>query len=155
VAVDCGSTVNPDAVRAQIEGGLILGLGTAMYNEYVTRAADCQACHTAPGGTPFAGVRAFTLPFGVLYSPNITPDQATGISAYSDEEWLRMLQDGVGRGGKHLYPAMPCATYTLMTREDALAIKAYLRSILPPAMQTNMDRLPGLWRRRSRTTCAI
>ncbi len=33
VAVDCGMTVNPDTVRAQIEGGLILGLGTAMYNE--------------------------------------------------------------------------------------------------------------------------
>jgi isoquinoline 1-oxidoreductase beta subunit len=33
VAVDCGATVNPDTVRAQIEGGLILGLGTAMYNE--------------------------------------------------------------------------------------------------------------------------
>ena len=33
VAVDCGSTVNPDTLRAQIQGGLILGLGTAMYNE--------------------------------------------------------------------------------------------------------------------------
>ncbi len=33
VAVDCGMTVNPDTVEAQIQGGLILGLGTAMYNE--------------------------------------------------------------------------------------------------------------------------
>jgi isoquinoline 1-oxidoreductase beta subunit len=33
VAVDCGMTVNPDTVRAQIEGGLILGLGTAVYNQ--------------------------------------------------------------------------------------------------------------------------
>jgi isoquinoline 1-oxidoreductase beta subunit len=33
VAVDNGMTVNPDTVRAQIEGGLILGLGTALYNE--------------------------------------------------------------------------------------------------------------------------
>ena len=33
VAVDCGSTVNPDTVQAQIQGGLILGLGTALYNE--------------------------------------------------------------------------------------------------------------------------
>src|ERR1700722_9512179 len=50
--------------------------------EYLTRAADCQACHTAPGGQPFAGGLAFVLPFGVLYSPNITPDPATGIAGY-------------------------------------------------------------------------
>ena len=33
IAIDCGMVVNPDTVEAQIEGGLILGLGTAMYNE--------------------------------------------------------------------------------------------------------------------------
>jgi mono/diheme cytochrome c family protein len=99
--------------------------------EYVTRAADCVACHTVPNGTPFAGGRAFTLPFGVLYAPNITPDQTTGIAGYSDDEWVSMLHDGVGRGGKHLYPAMPYDAYTQMSREDALAIKAYLMSLAP------------------------
>jgi mono/diheme cytochrome c family protein len=34
--------------------------------EYVTHAADCVACHTAPGGKAFAGGRAFELPFGTL-----------------------------------------------------------------------------------------
>lgn len=33
VALDCGMTVNPNTVRAQVEGGLILGLSTAMFNE--------------------------------------------------------------------------------------------------------------------------
>jgi mono/diheme cytochrome c family protein len=99
--------------------------------EYVTRAADCASCHTNPGGTPFAGGRSFTLPFGVLYAPNITPDQATGIAGYSDDDWVRMLHDGVGRGGKHLYPAMPYTSYTQMSREDALAVKAYLMSLTP------------------------
>ena len=75
--------------------------------EYVTRAADCISCHTVPGGTPFAGGRAFVLPIGVVYAPNITPDRATGIAGYSDDEWVRMLHDGVGRSGKRLYPAMP------------------------------------------------
>jgi isoquinoline 1-oxidoreductase subunit beta len=42
VAVDCGSTVNPDTVRAQIEGGLILCLGTAMYNEITLDAGAVQ-----------------------------------------------------------------------------------------------------------------
>jgi mono/diheme cytochrome c family protein len=99
--------------------------------EYITRAADCVACHTAEGGKPFAGGRAFNLPFGVLYSPNITPDQATGIAGYSDDEWVSVLHKGVARGGKHLYPAMPYTSYTQMSREDALAVKAYLMSLAP------------------------
>src|ERR1700731_3252638 len=68
--------------------------------QYVTTAADCEACHTTPGGQPFAGGRAFVLPFGVLYSPNITPDQKTGIAGYSDADWIRMLHKGIGRDGK-------------------------------------------------------
>ena len=98
---------------------------------YLATAADCVACHTAPGGTPFAGGRAFKLPIGTLYSPNITPDQATGIAGYSDEAWLKMLREGVASDGKHLYPAMPYASYSAMSDADALAIKAYLASTKP------------------------
>ena len=99
---------------------------------YLATAADCVACHTAPGGTPFAGGRAFKLPIGTLYSPNITPD-ATGIAGYSDAAWLEMLHKGVARDGKHLYPAMPYDSYSLMSDDDALAIKAYLTSVKPVA----------------------
>ena len=42
--------------------------------KYLAAAADCVACHTVPGGEPFAGGVEFKLPFGSLYSPNITPD---------------------------------------------------------------------------------
>jgi mono/diheme cytochrome c family protein len=101
--------------------------------EYVTRAADCAGCHTAPGGKMFAGGRAFDLPFGTLYSPNITPDKDTGIAGYTDDEWVSVLHEGVARGGKHLYPAMPYPSYTAMSREDALAVKAYLMSLTPVA----------------------
>ena len=96
--------------------------------EYVTRAADCAACHTAPGGQAFAGGRAFKLPFGTLYSPNIT---SAAVANYSDDEWVRMLHEGVTRDGAHLYPAMPYPSYTAMTREDALLIKQYLMSLQP------------------------
>ena len=99
--------------------------------EYLTRAADCVACHSAPGGAPFAGGRAFILPVGTIYSPNITPDRETGIGAYTDDEWVAAIQQGTGRGGRHLYPAMPYTSYTLMTREDALAIKSYLFTLKP------------------------
>jgi mono/diheme cytochrome c family protein len=99
--------------------------------EYLTRAADCVACHTAPGGAPYAGGRAFVLPVGTIYAPNITPDKQTGIGDYTDDEWVAALQQGIGRGGRHLYPAMPYTSYTLMTRQDALAIKSYLMTLAP------------------------
>ena len=99
--------------------------------EYLTRAADCAACHTVAGGPMFAGGRAFVLPMGTVYAPNITPDAKTGIGGYSDDDWLRMLQAGVARDGRHLYPAMPYASYTKLSRDDALAIKAYLFSLKP------------------------
>src|SRR5882724_9558303 len=98
---------------------------------YLARAADCKACHTAKGGTPYAGGLAFVLPFGTLYSPNITPDKETGIGEWSDAAFLNALHKGVDDEGASLYPAMPYATYTRMTDADALAIKAYLFSLKP------------------------
>src|SRR5262249_30927998 len=75
--------------------------------EYLARAADCLVCHTAPGGKDYAGGFAFQLPFGTLYSTNITPDKETGIGNYSDQEFLAALRRGVRRDGRRLYPAMP------------------------------------------------
>lgn len=99
--------------------------------EYLTRAADCVACHIVPGGKPFAGGLGFKLPFGTLYSPNITPDKETGIGNWTDDDFVSALQKGVGKDGKHYYPAFPYTSYTLMPREDILAIKAYLFSLAP------------------------
>jgi mono/diheme cytochrome c family protein len=96
--------------------------------EYLVRAADCMPCHTAPGGADFAGGLAIPLPFGTLYSPNITPDKDTGIGSYSDQDFLDALRRGKRRDGAHLYPAMPFTSYTYITDADALAIKAYLFS---------------------------
>jgi mono/diheme cytochrome c family protein len=103
---------------------------------YIATAADCTACHTAPGQAPFTGGRAFKLPFGTIYSPNITPDRETGIGAWTDGEFLRAVHKGVGRGGKSLYPAFPYTSYTRMTDGDALAIKAYLFSLAPVRHQS-------------------
>jgi mono/diheme cytochrome c family protein len=98
---------------------------------YLARAADCLACHTTQGGKPYAGGLGFKLPFGTLYSTNITPDKETGIGNYSDEDFLNALHRGIREDGARLYPAMPFTSYTYMTDADALAIKAYLFS-LPP-----------------------
>jgi mono/diheme cytochrome c family protein len=99
--------------------------------EYLARAADCQPCHTAEGGAPFAGGLALVTPFGTIYSANITPDKDTGIGRWTDAQFLGALHHGIGAGNKHLYPAMPFASYTGMTDADALAIKAYLFSFRP------------------------
>jgi mono/diheme cytochrome c family protein len=97
--------------------------------KYLAEAADCEACHTVEGGKPFAGSRPFDTEFGTLYSPNITPDPETGIGAWSDAEFLRAMHEGIGKDGKNLYPAFPYASYTYLTDEDVLAIKAYLFSL--------------------------
>jgi mono/diheme cytochrome c family protein len=100
--------------------------------EYLVTAADCVGCHTAPGQTAFAGGREFDLgSMGKLYSPNITPDKDTGIGTWSDDDFRAAMQLGVGKGGVHLYPAFPYASFTRLTDEDVLAIKAYLFSLKP------------------------
>jgi mono/diheme cytochrome c family protein len=99
--------------------------------DYLTRAADCAACHTVPGGAPFGGGLSFKLPFGTIYSTNITADRETGIGAWSDDDFVRALHQGIAKDGSHLYPAFPYTSYTAMTRDDAVAIKAYLFSLTP------------------------
>jgi mono/diheme cytochrome c family protein len=77
-------------------------------------------------------------PFGTLYSPNITSDSATGIGAWTADEFYRMLHTGHSRDGTLLYPAMPFPAYTRVTREDSDALYAYLRT-LEPVRQPNRD----------------
>jgi mono/diheme cytochrome c family protein len=96
---------------------------------YLAQAADCEACHTAEGGRPFAGGRPFETSFGTLYSPNITPDVKTGIGSWTDADFLRAVHEGRDQQGEHLYPAFPYAAYTYLTDQDVLAIKAYIFSV--------------------------
>ena len=129
-----GPTVDLAAYQAGNPTGVppsLAGESAVKRGEYLARAADCLVCHTAHGGAPYAGGVGFALPFGTLYSTNITPDRDSGIGAYSDEEFLAAVRRGVRRDGTRLYPAMPYAAYTYMTDADALAIKAYLFSLAP------------------------
>ena len=109
---------------------------------YLAVAADCAACHTKPGGKPFAGGVALQTPFGTILGANITPDPEAGIGAWTDDEFVAALRNGRGRGGVRLYPAMPYPAYTKMTREDALAIRAYLQTVQPAPDKVRTNRLP-------------
>jgi mono/diheme cytochrome c family protein len=104
--------------------------------EYLARAGDCIACHTAPEGQIFAGERAMPTPFGTLYTSNITPDPETGIGKWSADDFYRTMHSGRFPDGGLIYPAMPFTSYTKVTRADSDAIFAYLKTI-PPITQRN------------------
>jgi mono/diheme cytochrome c family protein len=133
-----GSTVALADYHGADPTGAPASLGNAdqvKRGEYLARAADCMPCHTAPGRAAFAGGLAIPLPFGTLYSVNITPDKDTGIGNYSDEDFLNAVRRGIRRDGARLYPAMPYTSYSYMTDADALAIKSYLFSL--PAVRAD------------------
>lgn len=99
--------------------------------KYLSDAGDCVACHSKPGGEPFAGGRELPTPFGTLSTPNITPDKETGIGNWNDDQFYRVFHQGIGKNGEYIYPAMPYPWYTKATRDDVLAIKAYLFTLKP------------------------
>jgi mono/diheme cytochrome c family protein len=120
---------------------------------YLARAGDCEACHTAEGGKPYAGGRPVPTPFGIIYSTNITPDPDTGIGAWSEDEFYRAMHEGIDKKGERLYPAFPYPWFTHMTRGDVDAIKAYLDTI-KPVRQVN--RAPELgWPFSMRSVLAV
>jgi mono/diheme cytochrome c family protein len=92
----------------------------------------CSVCHTrGDGGAPLAGGLALPTPFGVIYSTNITPDPETGIGRWSAAAFRRAMHEGVGRDGRHLYPAFPYDHFTRVSDEDIEAIYAYLMTQRP------------------------
>jgi mono/diheme cytochrome c family protein len=105
-------------------------------------AGDCVACHTAPGGAPFAGGLALRTPFGTIMTANLTPDDDTGIGRWSGDAFARAMHDGIRPDGRHLYPAFPYTYYTKLTRADVDAIFAFLRTLPPVANRINRRTLP-------------
>jgi mono/diheme cytochrome c family protein len=101
------------------------------HGKYLATAGDCEACHSAPGGPSFAGGLYMQTPFGKISTPNITPDDDTGIGKITDDQFYRVLHQGIGMNGEHLYPVMPFPWYTKVRRDDVMAIKAYLFSLKP------------------------
>jgi mono/diheme cytochrome c family protein len=131
VAEGIEQPLSPDRVKALAAKGA-----------YVAVAADCYACHTAKGGAAWAGGLPVATPFGAIYSTNISPDRENGIGSWTRAEFHRALRDGVGKGGSHLYPAMPYASYRKMTSNDVDAVYAYLMSREPMRVANRENALP-------------
>lgn len=125
------------ALRVLLAGALILGAAAAQAGDpvargrYLATVGDCVSCHTTRNGSPFAGGRVVVTPFGGIPSPNLTPDRATGLGAWSADDFYRAMHEGKGHDDESLYPAFPFTSYTKLTRVDTDAIFAYLKS-LPP-----------------------
>jgi len=115
--------------------------------KYLVTISGCNDCHT-PGyflGKPdmarFLGGSevGFEIPgLGVFHGPNLTPDKATGLGGWTDAQILDALQAGKRPDGRVLAPIMPWHAFASLTKQDANAIVAFLRS-LPPVS----NKVPG------------
>ncbi len=104
--------------------------------EYIFNLGGCASCHTAEEGEPLAGGLKMVTKFGNFYTPNITPDETTGIGTWSDEDFIQAMTQGVSPNGQHYYPSFPYTSYSRMNREDLLDLKKYLDS-QPSVSQIN------------------
>lgn len=109
---------------------------------YLSKAGDCTSCHTAKGGEPFAGGYPMATPFGIIYSPNITPDLQTGIGKWSGDDFFQAMHKGIRRDGQYLYPACPYPWFTRLTRTDVDALKSYLDTLAPVRQENKSNELP-------------
>jgi mono/diheme cytochrome c family protein len=116
---------------------------------------NCNTCHTAEGGKPYAGGRALRTPFGTMYGTNITPDPDTGIGRWSEQAFRRAMHEGLDREGRHLYPAFPYDHFTKVTDEDVRALYAFIMTREAVRAQNrphelsfpfNMRSLIGTWK---------
>jgi len=101
--------------------------------KYLLHAGGCISCHVGESreDKSLAGGHAIESPFGVFYSPNITPDQETGIGSWSDDDFVTAFWEGKSPEGDHYFPAFPYTAYTGMSRQDLLDLKAYLFTLEP------------------------
>ncbi len=110
--------------------------------QYLFAAAGCLGCHTAEDGAPLAGGRSFETPYGVFYSPNISPDPDTGIGNWTKDEFVRALKHGEAPDGSAYFPVFPYPSYRLMSNDDAGALFEYLQSMTPQRQSNREHELP-------------
>jgi mono/diheme cytochrome c family protein len=122
------------ADASALSGNVDPGLTTR--GEYLAKLGDCAACHSTPGNPAFSGGLKMALPIGAIYTTNITPDKTYGIGRFTLADFDRAIRFGVANGHS-LYPAMPFASYAIVTPEDVKALYAYFEFGVAPASVPN------------------
>ncbi|MGE0764560.1 MAG: cytochrome c [Bdellovibrionales bacterium] len=97
--------------------------------KYLYDLSSCANCHTADAAKPLAGGKELETPFGSFYSPNISGAPNTGIGKWSANDFLRAMRDGIGPQGQRYFPSFPFTSYSKMSNEDILAIRAYILTL--------------------------
>jgi mono/diheme cytochrome c family protein len=96
---------------------------TVEFGKYA--AAGCVGCHGATlSGGPMPG-----MPPGTPIPANITPDSATGIGSWSEDDFVRAITAGVRPDGRKLDPFMPVQVTSKLTDVEKRAIYRYLRTV--------------------------
>jgi nicotinate dehydrogenase subunit B len=121
----------------------VIGAPTGVYSaatiergRQLAALGNCEHCHTAEGGLPWAGGRPVETPFGTVRSTNLTADVAHGLGAWSYPAFERAMRQGVSRDGHWLYPAFPYTSFTQASDADLTALYAYLQTLAPVAQAT-------------------
>lgn len=117
--------------HAQTDGKDLIAKG-----QYVFAVAGGCACHSEPKKEPHLGARPFPIPFGTVYSTNITQDKETGLGNWTDQQILDAMVKGVRRDGSRILPVMPYEKYSGMAQEDLKALIAFLRTLKPAKKAT-------------------
>jgi mono/diheme cytochrome c family protein len=99
--------------------------------QYIFAVAGGCACHSVPKETPDAGGRAFPIPFGTVYSTNITQDKETGLGNWTDQQIYDAMVKGIRPDASRILPVMPYEGYSGMAQDDIKALIAYLRTLKP------------------------
>src|SRR5262245_20115140 len=97
--------------------------------QYIFALSGGCACHTEPKKEANAGARPFPIPFGQVFSTNLTQDKDSGLGAWTDQQIHDAMIKGVRRDGSKLLPVMPFEKYSGMAQDDLLALIAYLRTL--------------------------
>ncbi|MBE7637433.1 c-type cytochrome [Sneathiella sp. P13V-1] len=121
----------------------------AAEGEYLTAIAGCKGCHTKEeGATPFAGGHALKTPFGVFYTPNITPDEENGIGNWTEDQFVQAVKHGIRPDGSYYFPSFPYPSYAKMTDEDAKKIFGFLKTVAPSDIANKEHEIsaPFSWR---------
>jgi hypothetical protein len=81
---------------------------------------------------------SFKLPFGIVYTANLTPDKDTGLGGWTEEMFMRAVRTGrhMGGNGRPILPPMPWPNVGAYSDVNLKAIFAYLRSI--PAIRNDV-----------------